>query len=83
MNQARMRMARNSELSTKRQNEKNKQIQFEQERLEYIKKTETLFKELEQLKQDYEEAIAEAHAQRDNYYQLIIDFKAERDALFQ
>ena len=72
MNQARMRMARNSELSTKRQNEKNKQIQFEQERLEYIKKTETLFKELEQLKQDYEEAIAEAHAQRDNYYQLII-----------
>ena len=80
MNQARMRVARNSELSTKKQ---NKQIQFEQERLEYIKKTEELFKELEQLKRDYEEAITEAHTQRDNYYQLIIDFKAERDALFQ
>ena len=83
MNQSRMRVMRNSELSKKLQEEQLKYEEIQKEHSEYEEKMKNLFSELEQLKNDFDEAIKEAHEQRDNFYKLVIDLKAERDALIK
>ena len=83
MNQARMRVMRDSELTRRLQDERLKYKDIQQEKAEYKQKMDSLFVELERLKKDFEEAINEAHEQRDSFYKLILDLKAERDSLIK